>query len=264
MVNNQADLPEDISTVSFLPTFISYAQNFEDVMLWRALKTIQNGFYVDVGANDPIIDSVTHAFYLKGWRGINIEPVVAHYHDLQTVRPEDVNLQIAVSDHEGFLAFYETEIRGLSTASSRVVNQHKKDGIQIISYEVPTKTLTSILDVYSPKQIHFLKVDVEGLEEQVLRGLDFTRYRPWILIIEATLPNSQVMSYEEWDGYLIEMDYLFVYFDGLNRFYLAKEHGELAFAFELPPNVFDYFEQYRFVQLQQAYEVLKTKKIEGE
>ena len=56
-------------------TFISYAQNFEDVILRRALKDIEKGFYVDVGAHDPVIDSVTKAFYDLGWRGINIEPV---------------------------------------------------------------------------------------------------------------------------------------------------------------------------------------------
>ncbi len=263
MVNEQTDT-QDAQLAEIPIRFISYAQNFEDVILWRALKLIENGFYVDVGANDPIIDSVTHAFYLKGWRGINIEPVAAHYHDLQSVRPEDINLQIAISDHDGSLAFYETETRGLSSASPHIANQYKKDGIQISSYEVLTTTLTKVFDEHAPKQIHFLKVDVEGFEEQVLKGLDFTQYRPWILIVEATLPNSPIQSYEEWDGYLTEMDYVFVYFDGLNRFYLAKEHKELAFAFEQPPNVFDYFEQYRFVHLQQAYEALKLKITEGE
>ena len=51
--------------------FISYAQNYEDVMLWRALQHIENGFYIDVGAAWPDVDSVTKAFYDKGWRGIN-------------------------------------------------------------------------------------------------------------------------------------------------------------------------------------------------
>ncbi len=55
-------------------TFISYAQNFEDVMLWRALKHVENGFYVDVGAQDPVVDSVSLAFYEHGWRGVHIEP----------------------------------------------------------------------------------------------------------------------------------------------------------------------------------------------
>jgi hypothetical protein len=54
--------------------FISYAQNFEDVMLWRALKGLKKGFYIDVGAHDPEVDSVTKAFYDRGWCGINIEP----------------------------------------------------------------------------------------------------------------------------------------------------------------------------------------------
>ena len=54
--------------------FVSYAQNFEDVMLWRALKHISNGFYIDVGAWSPDIDSVTRIFYEHGWRGVNVEP----------------------------------------------------------------------------------------------------------------------------------------------------------------------------------------------
>ena len=51
-------------------SFVSYAQNFEDVMLWRALKHIDCGFYIDVGAQDPVIDSVTKSFYDHGWRGV--------------------------------------------------------------------------------------------------------------------------------------------------------------------------------------------------
>jgi len=74
-------------------TFISYAQNFEDVMLWRALKHIEHGCYVDVGAQHPVIDSVSKAFYERGWRGIHIEPV-AHYAELLRLdRPDEKVLQ---------------------------------------------------------------------------------------------------------------------------------------------------------------------------
>jgi hypothetical protein len=58
-----------------MTAFVSYAQNFEDVMLWRALRSLESGFYIDVGANDPTIDSVTKAFYASRWHGINIEPM---------------------------------------------------------------------------------------------------------------------------------------------------------------------------------------------
>ena len=53
---------------------ISYAQNFEDVILWRALRDVPNGFYIDIGAGHPVADSVTMHFYEHGWRGINVEP----------------------------------------------------------------------------------------------------------------------------------------------------------------------------------------------
>jgi len=75
-------------------TFISYAQNYEDVMLQRAFKDIKKGFYIDVGANDPVIDSVTKAFYDSDWHGINIEPVTEWFIKLQEARPNDTNLNI--------------------------------------------------------------------------------------------------------------------------------------------------------------------------
>lgn len=68
-------------------TFISYAQNLEDVILFRALKGVEQGFYIDAGAQDPEIDSVTKAFYERGWRGINIEPVERWFQDLVADRP---------------------------------------------------------------------------------------------------------------------------------------------------------------------------------
>ncbi len=53
---------------------ISYAQNQEDVLLNRVFQGLSDGFYIDVGANDPVVDSVTKLFYDRGWTGINVEP----------------------------------------------------------------------------------------------------------------------------------------------------------------------------------------------
>lgn len=58
--------------------FISYVQNFEDVILYRALQTVPLGFYLDIGASHPDIDSVGHAFHEKGWSSIHVEPIAAH------------------------------------------------------------------------------------------------------------------------------------------------------------------------------------------
>ena len=108
-------------------TMISYAQNFEDVMLNRVFSDIKNGFYIDVGANDPVIDSVTKHFYDNGWTGINIEPVSEHFQALLAQRPKDINLQLAISLEEGELEFWESEVRGWSTASQRSIELHQKN-----------------------------------------------------------------------------------------------------------------------------------------
>lgn len=74
-------------------SFLSYAQNFEDVMLHRAFRNVERGFYVDVGAFDPTHDSVTKAFYDRGWNGINIEPIPEYHARFTAERPRDINLR---------------------------------------------------------------------------------------------------------------------------------------------------------------------------
>src|SRR5215471_9401452 len=98
-----------------LMSFVSYAQNQEDVMLYRALRDLEQGFYIDVGAQDPIIDSVTKAFYDRRWHGINIEPNEEYFHKLQSERPHDLNLATAVGREPGLIYFYEVAHTGLST-----------------------------------------------------------------------------------------------------------------------------------------------------
>lgn len=224
-------------------TFVSYAQNFEDVMLWRALKHIENGVYVDVGAQNPIIDSVSKAFYEHGWRGIHFEPVPYYADLLRQDRPDEVVLEVALSDVEGTLEFNVIAKTGLSTAVNNYAQRHYSDqGFESQKIQVPTLTLTSALRSIEDKDVHWLKIDVEGLEEKVLKGWDSQVLRPWIMVIEATIPASPEVNYANWEPMLIAADYQFVYFDGLNRFYVAKEHSELVEAFSCPPNVFDGFE----------------------
>src|SRR5665213_2456142 len=98
---------------------ISYAQNFEDVMLWRALRHVENGFYIDVGAQDPVLSSTSLAFYERGWRGVNIEPVAAYADLLRAQRPDEEVLQTAVGKSSNqLLTFYEIPDTGLSTANA--------------------------------------------------------------------------------------------------------------------------------------------------
>jgi FkbM family methyltransferase len=221
-------------------SFVSYAQNFEDVMLWRALKHVQNGVYVDVGAQHPIIDSVSKAFYEHGWRGFHFEPVPYYAQLLRQDRPDEVVLEVALADLEGTLELNVIAETGLSTAVDAYAQRHHiQRGFDSRKIQVPVLTLKSALRLLEGKDVHWLKIDVEGLEEKVLKGWDSQALRPWIMVVEATIPLSTEINFASWDPILTTANYQFVYFDGLNRFYVAKEHIGLAEAFACPPNVFD-------------------------
>jgi FkbM family methyltransferase len=223
-------------------SFISYSQNYEDVMLWRALKHVEQGFYIDVGANDPDYDSVTKAFYERGWHGINVEPVPQWFERLQEARPRDINLQLALGAEPGEITLFEIPDTGLSTAEEKFAERHEAErGYQKRELRVKMDTLSSICERFHPDPIHFLKIDVEGAEKDVFQGTDFEKIRPWIIVVEATLPNSQEEAYSDWEPLLLNAEYEYVYFDGLNRYYVAVEHGNLKDAFKAPPNVFDNF-----------------------
>lgn len=219
--------------------FISYAQNFEDVMLWRALKLFGPGCYIDVGANHPSHDSVTRALYERGWRGINIEPV-KHYHAaLCESRPDEVNLCLAVAPQAGELTFYENRDTGLSTLSEEMREIQQGFGIQFAPRTVQTRRLDSICAEHMPEDVpfHFLKIDVEGFEREVLESMDFRRWRPWIILLESAFDKQP-----DWEDLLTSADYLYAYCDGINRYFVAKEHEKLLDPLSLVPCVLDEFQ----------------------
>ncbi|MEO8740567.1 MAG: FkbM family methyltransferase [Casimicrobiaceae bacterium] len=221
--------------------FTSYAQNFEDVMLWRALKHVDHGFYIDIGAQDPVIDSVSLGFYEQGWRGVHVEPVAAYAQALRERRPEEVVLQTAVGARHGTLTLYAIPGTGLSTARRDIALEHGGAGFTVGEVEVECLTLEQVLAPYAAQDIHWLKVDVEGLEGEVLAGWGAAA-RPWIVVVESTLPRTQSESHHGWEGVLLERGYAFAWFDGLNRFYVSDRHPELMRAFQYGPTPFDEFE----------------------
>jgi len=221
--------------------FISYAQNAEDVVLWRALGDVKDGRYVDVGAADPLDYSVTAAFYERGWRGVNIEPVPAFAAALRRHRPEDVIVQKAAGATGGTLELYVAEGTGLSTASADVAARGGQHGHHFVQVEVPVATLDEILEDAGlvGADIHFLKVDVEGFEADVLAGADLGRWKPWIVVVEATEPLGTGQTHQEWEPLVLAAGYRFCLFDGLNRFYASPDHPELFERLSYPVCVFD-------------------------
>ena len=96
------------------------------------------------------------------------------------------------------------------------------------------RTLADICAEYACGEIHFLTIDAEGAEPAVLRGCDFTKFRPWVVLIESTEPLTDIPSYGEWEPLLLSSGYEFAATNGLNRFYLAREHEELRALISIP------------------------------
>lgn len=204
---------------------ISFAQNREDLIIEAFFPDIKNGFYVDVGSNHPIRHSVTKRLYDRGWHGINIEPNPALFDMYRTHRKDDNNQNIGISNKEGKLKFriYNSRdgLAGLSTFSESMKDHYShEDNLDTSNYkdiEVKVTTLKKLFDINKVGKINFIKIDVEGYEDEVIEGNDWNKYRPELICIEA----NHLMK--DWKKKLKENGYLLVFNDGLNDYYLAKE-----------------------------------------
>ena len=170
---------------SFAPSFSAAG---EDMILRHILGSDKrDGFYVDVGAFDPVESSNTHFFYCYGWHGINIEPRPGSKALFEKVRPRDINLELGVSDKKGELTYYfidgASSINSFSREFLEQVGMLDKVKREI---PVPVLPLREILDEHLPpgQLIDFMSVDVEGHDLNVLMSNDWSRFRPRIVVVE--------------------------------------------------------------------------------
>lgn len=240
---------------------ICYSRNFEDVILQRVFAEVPDGCFLDVGASMPIEDNNTYALYQKGWRGVAVEPL-PYGQVWMEARPEDVFVNAAVGEKSGTLKLQVYDgMEQLSSGASETMVHWQNNGVQPTrSMEVPLLTLDQVIAEYLPDlPLHLLCIDVEGMELQVLKGLDLSRHRPWLVVLEATMPGCAVLAHQDWEPVLLGAGYLMSYFDGLNRFYLAQEHRDMQGLFALPPNIWDRFVTAKQLEMQAEIAQLKAQ-----
>jgi len=220
-----------------------YSQNFEDVLLARCFSQVEHGFYIDVGAQDPEIDSVTRYFYDKGWSGINIEPVTEFAEAFKS-RKRDLTICCAAGSEEEIIPMSITLENGLSTFNPENAANIKELGFQIEKRNIQIRSLDSILEDFGIARtaFEFLKIDVEGYELNVIKGFDLNRYRPKIILCEVTKPNTSTKTKEfvPLCRAIESYGYHRLHFDGLNQWWcLSDLKDEFAKHFELPPGALD-------------------------
>jgi FkbM family methyltransferase len=178
----------------------------------------RGGHWIDVGAGHPTFDSVTKLFSEFGWTGVNIEPLTTEYELLQTERPQDLNLNVGISSTPGTALLYEGPEDSRGTSSFLQDLAHVGDIGLHKSTPVKMLRLDSIIEAYS-STIDFIKIDVEGMEKEVISSIDWGTRPTGLVIVEATAPNSFRPTHHLWELELLSTGYECVLFDGLNRFY---------------------------------------------
>lgn len=189
----------------------SYSQEGEDMILRRLLGFKKNGFYVDVGAHHPKRFSNTYYFYKKGWRGINIDAMPGSMNEFDKLRPRDINIEVPISSKKQTLKYYafnESALNGFSKELSEQRNNSRDYNI-IFTKDLQTQTLQNILDVYLPKGqiIDFLSIDVEGLDLDVIKSLDFDKVRPRYILVEVLALSFNDIINNEITNYLTSRSY---------------------------------------------------------
>lgn len=211
---------------------VSYAQNLEDYVLWRALGEKAGGFYIDVGGGPPVADNVSCWFYLQGWRGLIVEPQENLARAYAFVRPRDSVFCGVAGAQAGEVEFHVVDrLHGFSSLRADAIAVAAQFGASHRVKRVAMLTLDELIAREGVRDIDFLKIDVEGAEADVLAGLDLSRHRPRALCIEAVAPGDMAENWSGWEPGLKAAGYEFMLFDGLNRYYAAREASDVIARF---------------------------------
>jgi len=184
MINYLLNLPSYLFR-KFRSKKTSYSLTSIDLLVSHIFKNQNKGVFIDVGCNHPIYNNNTYLLYKKGWRGINIDLDKKSIDLFNLFRKYDYNQNIAVSSK-----FEDTELYFYHDKSPINTINKKTADFQNAQYKEIKTIKTQILDsiiTNSPfvdKKIDFLSIDVEGHELEVLKGFDFKKYSPKIIVIE--------------------------------------------------------------------------------
>jgi len=219
---------------------LSYAGNLEDYHLDLVFADQPIGTYVDVGGGHPVADNVSFWFYLKGWRGLVVEPQQSLAAIYAGVRARDHTVSCLAGREDGEAEFHVVD---KMHAFSTMVREHaagaSQFGAAYTTVRKRVRTLAALCAEAQLTQIDFLKIDVEGAEADVIAGMDFKRWRPRVVVVEAVAPGSMAEAWEKWEPELLAAGYRFTLFDRLNRFYVADEEAPLAERFPREPAPWD-------------------------
>ena len=208
----------------------SYSFNSVDLIIDYIFKDKKNGFYLDVGAQHPVSNNNTYLLFKRGWKGINIDLDKKNIELFQTIRPEDINLNFALSDSEKEVdLFFYHEASPINTLSEKVSSFQKAKVNKV--KKINTKMLNNVLeDLNFRNHIDYMNLDVEGHEIQVLSGFNISKYKPSVVSVEYLDIKIKKLEFKNNDINNLLNSNLYKYFIQNNYYFVNWLHGDLIFV----------------------------------
>ena len=197
-------------------TYYVTSSEEEKALVWKYFGQKRDGVFIEVGANDPVHGSQTWLLEQNGWKGVLVEPQSAHYEKLRAQRKNSQVFQVACSspDKEGEMDL----LISVDTGGSTLQKQRDTHGTQFIGTErVKVTTLDKVLRQTGIEKVDFLSIDVEGHEIEVMRGLNFEKFRPSLILIEDGVRDLSRHHFLKARGYKL------VKRTCLNNWYVPRE-----------------------------------------
>ncbi len=207
------------------PSLCSYAQLGEDLILYYVMQMfdIKKPSYLDIGAFHAKRLSNTYFFYKRGSRGVLVEPDPVLFRDLKKQRKQDVCLNVGVGCSSKKEAdFYISSENGLNTFSH--IEAEKRQGAVSINriMKVPVTTINNILRNSCKVCPDIVSIDVEGLDEEIVKSIDFTTYRPAAFCIETIRFIDQYKNSSITD-FMLSQNYKIFADTNVNTIYIDAE-----------------------------------------
>ena len=208
---------------------ISYSLNAVDLIIDYIFKDKYIGTYVDVGAQHPISNNNTYLLFKRGWNGINIDLDRKNIDLFNISRPNDINLNYAISDKEGETDFYFYHESSPINTLNKKVKEYQKAKISEIK-KINTFTLNNVFKkINFDKNIDYLNIDVEGYEDKVLSGFDINKYKPSVVSVEYLDLKMKKLEFKNNKLDNLLNSNIYKYFNDNNYYFVNWLHGDLIF-----------------------------------
>jgi FkbM family methyltransferase len=175
---------------------LNYSQFGKDITAANLFRNVKSGFYVDIGAHHPLRHSNTAIFHMRGWQGVNVEPMLRGFRAFQRLRPNAINVRAAIHNEADSVTLYKFR-GGLSntTVEERVKGLRKSKDV-VGEEVVPAVSLNRVFERHVPEgtQVNYLSMDIEGYDTEAVLAFDLDRYRPDVVCLEIHRPDMLALG----------------------------------------------------------------------